>query len=293
MTASVVSGAVECPITGNPSREYARKGRAVYFRDPISGVIFLAERPRVEAMAAFVDTEYETGVYREYADARELKLATMRRRMHLVRAYANGRRLLDVGCSTGFFLEAALESNFDPVGIELSSVAINLARPSVRDRIVHGDVNALLRMEHREFDVVTAFDIIEHTLDPLSFLDDVGRLLAPAGLLVMSTPDTGHWLRLLMRGRWPMLQPDQHTFLFSRTAMRSVLVDHGYQPLAIRPARKVLTADYLVGQLRQTNPTAAHRLGRVLGSLPRTVRHRMVALNIGEMLVCARARSVV
>ena len=111
----------------------------------------------------------------------------------------------------------ALEAGFDPAGIELSPVAIDLAQPNVQERITCGDVNTMLTTDARQFDVVTAFDIIEHTFDPAAFLDDVGRVLAPGGLLVMSTPDTGHWLRTVMRSRWPMLQPDQHTFLFSRS----------------------------------------------------------------------------
>jgi SAM-dependent methyltransferase len=287
-TAPATSAA--CPITGNASREYARKGSAVYLRDPASCIIFLAETPRLEDMTAFVDAEYEAGVYRDYVDARELKLATMRRRLPLIRAHARGPRLLDVGCATGFFLEAALEAGFDPAGIELSSVAIEFAQPTVRERITCGDVNTMLTTDTRQFDVVTAFDIIEHTLDPVSFLDDIGRVLVPGGLLALSTPDTGHWLRPLMRSRWPMLQPDQHTFLFSRAAMRSLLVARGYEPVVIATAHKVLTIDYLFGQLRQTNPTSARYLDRAKRMLPASVRYRGIAVNIGEMLVCARKR---
>ena len=178
---------------------YARKGDAVYFRDPSSGIIFLAERPRLEDIAAFVDAEYESGVYRDYVEARELKLATMRRRLPRIREYASGSRLLDVGCGAGFFLEAALEAGFEPRGIELSPVAIALAQPAVRPLITCGDVNMLLADDAGRFDVVTAFDIIEHTFDPPSFLDDAGRILAPGGLLVINTPDTGSWLRPLTR----------------------------------------------------------------------------------------------
>ena len=290
MIRTVPATSAICPITGNASHEYARKGNAVYLRDAASSIIFLAQRPQLDDMAAFVDAEYEAGVYRDYVNARELKLVTMRRRLPLIRAHARGPRLLDVGCATGFFLEVALEAGFDPAGIELSPVAIDLAQPSVRERITKGDVNTVLATHSRQFDVVTAFDIIEHTFDPVSFLDDIARVLLPGGLLVLSTPDTGHWLRLLMRSRWPMLQPDQHMFLFSREAMRTLLVSRGYEPLVVKSERKVLTIDYLFGQLRQTNPTLAQYLDRAKRMLPRAVRYREVAVNIGEMLVCARKR---
>jgi SAM-dependent methyltransferase len=260
----------------------------MYLRDPESGIIFLAEEPRLEDMAAFVDAEYEAGVYRDYVNARALKLATMRRRLPIISANARGTRLLDVGCATGFFIEAALEAGFDPEGIELSQVAIRLAQPEIKARITCGDVNTLLATDARHFSVVTAFDIIEHTLDPAAFLDDIAHVLTPGGLLVLSTPDTGHFLRTVMGARWPMLQPDQHTFLFSRPAMRALLVDCGYEPLLIESARKVLTLDYLFGQLRQTNPTLARHLDRAKRLLPWALRHREIGVNIGEMFVCAR-----
>lgn len=277
-----------CPITGNPSLKYARKDSAVYLRDPQSGIIFLAEKPQLEDMAAFVDAEYEAGLYREYVNARPLKLATMRRRLPVIREYARGPRLLDVGCGAGFFIETALEAGFDAMGIELSPKAIELAQPEVRGRITCGDVNVLLASDPRQFDVVTAFDIIEHTLDPAAFLDDIGRVLAPGGLLVVSTPDTGHWLRPVMRDRWPMLQPHQHTFLFSQPAMRALLSEHGYEPIVMQSARKVVTIDYLFGQLRQTNPVLSRALDRAKRVLPADVRYREIAVNIGEMFACAR-----
>ena len=279
-----------CPLTGNLSREYARKDNAIYLHDPESGIIFLAEKPQLKDMAAFVDAEYEAGLYRDYVNARTLKLATMRRRLPVIRKYARGPRVLDVGCAAGFFIEAALDAGFDPVGIELSPTAIELARPAVRSRITCGDVNVLLESEARTFDVVTAFDIIEHTLDPAAFLADIGRVLAPGGLLMVSTPDTGHWLRRIMGDRWPMLQPFQHTFLFSQHAMRALLLEHGYEPIVIESARKVITVDYLFGQLRQTNPALSRGLDRAKRALPAALRYREVAVNIGEMLACARKR---
>jgi 2-polyprenyl-3-methyl-5-hydroxy-6-metoxy-1,4-benzoquinol methylase len=279
-----------CPLTGNLSREYARKNGAIYLRDSQSGIIFLAEKPQVKDMAAFVDAEYEAGVYRDYVNARPLKLATTRRRLPVIRKYANGPRLLDVGCAAGFFIEAALDAGFDPVGIELSATAIELARPEVRARITCGDVNVLLATDARQFDVVTAFDIIEHTQDPAAFLDEIGRVLAPGGLLVVSTPDTGHWLRRVMGDRWPMLQPYQHTFLFSQQAMRALLSEHGYEPIVIESTRKVLTVDYLFGQLRQTNPMLSRGLDYGKRVLPEALRNREIAVNIGEMFACGRKR---
>lgn len=85
-----------------------------------------------------------------------------------------------------------------------------------------------------------------------------------------------------------MLQPDQHTFLFSRRAMHQLLVDAGYTPLRLETAHKTLTIDYLFGQLRQTNPVLSRVLDLAKHVVPRTLRDRPLAFNIGEMFACAR-----
>jgi 2-polyprenyl-3-methyl-5-hydroxy-6-metoxy-1,4-benzoquinol methylase len=277
-----------CPLTGHPATPYARKQGALYLRDRQSGVIFLAKRPNVDQMAVFVEAEYESGAYRDYVAARDLKLATARQRLALIAPHVSGTRLLDVGCASGFFLEAALDAGFEPIGIELSTVAIGMAAPRVQPLIIHGDVNTLIGRQQRDFDIVSAFDIVEHTQDPRSFVADISRALRPGGLLVISTPDTGHWLRPLMGAAWPMLQPDQHTYLFSRGAMEDLLRRAGFEVLIVQTAHKVLTIEYLFGQLRQTNPWLARWLDRAKSIIPRATRQAERTINIGEMFVCAR-----
>ncbi len=279
-----------CPLTGHPAEVYARVGEATYLRDPQSGIIFLERLPGLAEMTAFVEEEYAAGLYRDYVAAGDLKRETGRRRLELLAQFQPGRRLLDVGCAAGFFLEAALDAGFDAQGVELSTVAVKAASERVRPLITIGDVNQLLARDPRRFDVVTAFDIIEHTFDPAAFLRDAHGVLEPGGLIMISTPDTGHTLRPLMGRHWPMLQPHQHTFLFSQPAMAAQLKAAGFEPLVVQPTHKVLTIDYLFGQLRQTNPVLSRLLGVAKRVVPSGLRHRAIPINIGELIAVARRR---
>src|SRR6185436_19319977 len=134
---------VLCPINGLPARPYCRKDNAQYYLEPTSGTIFQAEMPSVGAMNKYADNEYSSGAYQEYAKSRDLKIATARPRLAQIKRRVPGTRLLDVGCATGFFMEAAADEGFDVRGVEFSTVAISLARPDIRGRIVRGDVNEL------------------------------------------------------------------------------------------------------------------------------------------------------
>jgi SAM-dependent methyltransferase len=244
--------------------------------------------PSVADMHVYADHEYAGGLYTEYANSRHLKVATAQGRLDAIAELTSGKHLLDVGCATGFFLEAALERGYEVQGVEFSEVAISLARSDVRGHIICGDVNTLLAQKPGRFDVVTAFDIIEHVQDPASFVREIRDILVPGGLLTLSTPDTDHILRYVMRSRWPMLQPMQHTVLFSKRGIASLLESCGFDDVKVETTRKVLTFDYLGDQLAANNPIL-HRLFRtVRWIMPKSLRNKPFAVNIGELIAYAR-----
>jgi SAM-dependent methyltransferase len=276
-----------CPICKAVARPYCRKEMALYYHCGSCDTIFQDPMPTAESMAAYVDQEYSAGRYKDYVEARDLKLLTFRERAKQIVAKSGRGRLLDVGCACGFFVEAALEAGFDAHGLEISPVAIEAAPEVVRPRLVQGDVNHLVGRAETPFDVVTAFDIIEHTFDPIAFLESLTPLLRPGGLLVLTTPDTRHFLRYAMGKWWPMLQPMQHTILFSPLSASAALRKVGFTSIEIVPARKVLTADYLSKQVSLHEPVVGRAYGMASRVVPSAILERPVGVNIGEIMVFA------
>ena len=70
-------------------------------------------------------------------------------------------RLLDVGCGTGANLKA-FNKKFERVGIDVSDAAIEFCHMRGLDRAAAGHDRAV-RLEHDNFDVVTALDVLELT----------------------------------------------------------------------------------------------------------------------------------
>ena len=279
----------KCPICHGTAKFYCLKCPAEYFRCPNCGTILQYPLPSVQEMAAYANQEYsDGGLYREYVQARDLKYATFRKRIHKIREYTEGNRLFDVGCSCGYLIDVALEEDFDAYGAEFSTVAIAAASEKARARIFHADVNQIAMIRQAPYDVVTAFDIIEHTLDPIQFLVNLKSILRKRGLLVITTPDTNHLLRFLMRQGWPMLQPFQHTILLSRHSLRQALQVAGYGDIELMPAYKVLTSDYLTQQIRLFNPLATRLYDLVSRAVPKQLRNKPISVNIGEIMALAR-----
>jgi 2-polyprenyl-3-methyl-5-hydroxy-6-metoxy-1,4-benzoquinol methylase len=240
--------------------------------------------PDRSAVQGYANVEYEHGAYREYVQAREMKLEHFRRRIAIVGRFARGRSLLDAGCSCGYFLEVAAADGYDVHGVEFSDNAIAAARPEIRGRIRRGNLEDLCAEGTSRFDVVTAFDIIEHLARPVDFLRQARRVLQPGGILVVTTPDAGHWLGRLMGSRWPMLQPMQHLTIFSRRAIRLAFEQAGFKVAFVETAHKVVSGEYLLGQIQPLNPVLHAVLHAASRLAPRSSMTRYRDVSLGEVL---------
>jgi SAM-dependent methyltransferase len=258
----------------------------VYHLCPDCSVIFQHPQPTPNEMLSYADTEYEEGLYRDYVGAREMKLEHFRHRLGQLLPRVRQGRLLDIGCSCGYFMEVAAASGFEVEGLEFSRAAIAAADASVQPHISCSSVDAF--DSSQSYDLITAFDLIEHVPRPKDFLRKIRHLLVPGGCVVMTTPDAGHFLRYAMASSWPMLQPMQHLTIFSRQAMRRALKEAGFGDISFERATKTISYDYLTDQLRTLTP-ALHKGLRALGRcLPTRTRQRYRHVNIGEFMVLAR-----
>jgi GT2 family glycosyltransferase/SAM-dependent methyltransferase len=113
-------------------------------------------------------------------------------RYALAARLAPGLQVLDHACGTGYGSALLLAAGAaSVVGLDRSRSAIDYARKAVsapRLSFVVGDCLAVPFADH-SFDLVTAFEIIEHLEPTQQFLDGIARLLRPDGLLLLSTPN--------------------------------------------------------------------------------------------------------
>lgn len=275
-----------CIICGSQTQPYCRKDDAHYRLCNTCGLIFQHPIPSRSAMVAYADEAYASGVYRDYVESRPMKIRHFEDRLKDFFDRLKPGRLLDVGCSCGYFMEVAASHGFDVHGVEFSPNAIAAARLDIRARIVEGSLETL--PDTGLFDVVSAFDIIEHVPNPRVFLRDCARRLKPGGALLISTPDTEHYLRHVMGRRWPMLQPMQHLHLFSRQSLGRALRAEGFDQADVDTAYKTISIEYLINQIRPLNPILSRALGGLTRVVPGSLLRKYRRINIGEIWSIAR-----
>jgi methionine biosynthesis protein MetW len=117
---------------------------------------------------------------------------------------AGVRRVLDLGCSTGWLAGALKErGEVEVVGIEREPAYAAIAEKRC-DRVVVGDVEDV-PPDLGRFDCLVAADVLEHLVDPWRALEAYVRLLDPGCRAIVSLPNAAHWTTFaaLARGSWP------------------------------------------------------------------------------------------
>ena len=185
----------------------------------------------------------------------------------LLALVGSGKRVLDVGCSSGYLARPLVAAGCTVVGVEFDPAAAEEAR-SVCSEVLVGDVEAMdLPYDPASFDVVLCGDLVEHLRDPETFLARVRPLLRPDGRLVLTTPNVANWsMRLgLLAGRWRYTERGildrTHTHLFTRKTLVEALERAGY---------RVDVLDFTVPLPLLRNAATervAHTIGRIRPSL--------------------------
>jgi SAM-dependent methyltransferase len=107
------------------------------------------------------------------------------------------RRVLDVGCGSGSFLDLAKQAGHEACGIELNGQAAAKARARghvVFERLLH-ELNPA--QTGGTFDLITLFQVLEHLSDPVGVMKQASAFLKPGGFISIAVPSDEGVYRLI------------------------------------------------------------------------------------------------
>ncbi len=140
-------------------------------------------------------------------------------------------RVLEIGCGQGAVGARLAAAGHDYTGVELDGASADVAAARLTDaglpgQVVHGSVEALVR-PGAGYDVVCAFEVLEHLEDDAGALASWVELLRPGGLVLVSTPA---W-----QSRYgPMDAAVGHHRRYEPAQMRALLAEAGLTDLGGR-----------------------------------------------------------
>lgn len=171
----------------------------------------------------------------------------------LVRKYKEQGRLLDIGCSAGFFLKVARDNGWETYGLEMSKDTAELARKRYGHEVISGTLHENT-YKPKYFDVITMWDVLEHVENPIKTMSIVNRILKDDGIVVLSTPNIDGLFPKASYGiskiinYWPHPEPPYHLFQFSKDSISKLLMLTGFDLLETGDER--YSIKYVFGSLK-------------------------------------------
>ncbi len=161
---------------------------------------------------------------------------------------ADIKNLLDIGCGPGFFLAEAKESGLDVAGLEISKESARYAREKLNLANIFQDEKALEDSTTKKFDVITAFDFIEHAMDPKEVFISAHKKLNAGGLLVFTVPIIDSFAARILGKKWHALVPS-HLNYFTFKSLENIYRPLGYSLIQEKWHWKYLSFSYLLKRL--------------------------------------------
>lgn len=138
-----------------------------------------------------------------YLECRNEYEKGFRNKVSRILNYKKTGRLLDIGCGYGYFLNMIQAEGWEAEGIDISESAVRYAKDTFGLKVKTSFLEEAA-FPDSYFDVVTAWDVIEHIINAKEFLMEINRILKKDGLLCLETPNVNGLLfkiaHILYRG---------------------------------------------------------------------------------------------
>jgi 2-polyprenyl-3-methyl-5-hydroxy-6-metoxy-1,4-benzoquinol methylase len=216
------------------------------------------------------------------AAARELTF--LKSMKEIEKYYPKKGKILDVGTAAGSFLAAAKKSGWEVHGCEPNKWLGEWGNKKYGLSIRPG---TLLQQKYESnfFDVVTLWDVIEHTPSPSEVLKECNRILKKGGILVVNYPDIDSAVSKFMGRKWLFLT-SVHLYYYTRETMSKALKKENFEVVKIKPYFQKLEAGYLFFRAKSLNETISkvgHSFVKMLN-----LEKAMIPYWLGQTFVVAR-----
>ena len=162
----------------------------------------------------------------------DLKIRRLKRILRRFLRNADGRTFLDIGCNTGFGVEAARRLGYEATGVDVSDEAIDIAaRLYPENRFVKGTAQAFAH-DGGQYDAILCREVIEHMPEVHSFMAALRSLMKVNGVLWLTTPDAGHFRVPKDFPEWKEVIPPEHISFFNLESLRRLFREYGIEILS-------------------------------------------------------------
>lgn len=247
------------------------------------GLVYVENRPSEQQLSELYNSDsYHAELTDDSSPASLWHKRAAAKHLQFVRRYKQSGRVLDIGCSAGFFLRSAREHGWETFGVDRNVRSVQYAKENCGLNVTCGTLEEV-GFPAGFFDVVTLWDVVEHLESPISTLRQIGGYLKDDGILILETPNIDGLFPQLsypvgrLMNYWPHPTPPGHLFQFSKKTIRLLLNESGFNPLAIEDGRIALSYTFGAESLKRAVYSMVFVPIALLGPLFRSGDTMMIA----------------
>jgi SAM-dependent methyltransferase len=234
-------GFEECPVCGQTGarewlrgldRFHSRQEKYTLVRCSGCSLVWLSQPPTPEDMHLHYTDAYHSLISLSGENSPERwwdRKATLTQ-------YTSSGALLDLGCSSGSFLESLPRDSWKLYGIEMSAEGARTTGTRTGAQVFVGDIlNAPFPRE--SFDVITCFDVLEHLYEPRRVMARVGEWLKPGGIFYVLVPNVDSAEARVFGSYWHGLELPRHLFHYSPASLKFLAQSAGLGEVSLETRR--------------------------------------------------------
>lgn len=205
-----------CPICGRSQYKVVfKKGKFSGQQCKECGLIYLNPRLKNPNNVYIDDQTSSTSKYYESSIKADRK--TFTERIKIIEEFAAKGFFLDIGCSTGTFLEIARENGWNVHGVEPNPKSALICKekglPVINDFFGNKTTG-----NRNKFDAVYFGDVIEHLPNPEKDLLNIYNILKKDGIVMIVTPNFDS-----LSARFLQIKPLEHILYFNKSSIAYLL----------------------------------------------------------------------
>ena len=202
---------------------YACKDCSFHFTQNAPSPMAIGPYYKSDVYISHSDTK-EGLVNRLYHTARDLMLKKKRR---LVEKLTTGKRLLDIGSGTGYFLNHMNENGFKVVGVEIDDSARAATLKNFKIK-VNPPATLLESKLSEKVDVITLWHVLEHLHDMDGYMQSMHQQLADDGVVLIAVPNHTSYDAQHYGKHWAAYDVPRHLWHFSPKTVSKLAEKNGF-----------------------------------------------------------------
>ena len=147
-----------------------------------------------------------------------IRQISLKRKIKLINLFSSeDKKLLDVGCGTGDFLQIAQQNNWKVSGIEPNEDARQIANSKTNKSVYN--IEQLLEFPKQSFDVISLWHVLEHLPNLEEQISILKSLLKENGRLIIAVPNYKSYDAMYYKNFWAAFDVPRHLWHFSQESI--------------------------------------------------------------------------